>query len=143
MSKNAINYEAGVAGNQETPKMSLALNIALWAVQVLLALLFLFAGGSKLVMSIEQMQQGPVHLPGAFLRFIGVAEALGGLGLILPQLLRIKPALTPLAAICLAIIMVGATVITLMSGPASMAVVPGVVGILLVFIAYGRRSFFK
>ena len=50
------------------------MNVALWIIQVLLAALFVFAGGAKLVMSIEQMQQGGIPLPGPFLRFIGLAE---------------------------------------------------------------------
>jgi uncharacterized membrane protein YphA (DoxX/SURF4 family) len=85
--------------------------VALWVVQGLLALVFLFSGASKLVMSIEEMTK-EVALPGAFLRFIGVAEVAGGLGLVLPGLLGIRPALTPLAAACLVIIMIGATTIT-------------------------------
>ena len=88
----------------------------LWILQALLALLFLFAGGTKLVLPIEEMTKG-TSLSGTFMRFIGVAEILGGLGLILPGLLRIKPALTPLAAACLVIIMVGATVVTLQTNP--------------------------
>jgi hypothetical protein len=70
---------------------------ALWVVQGLLALLFLWAGGIKLVLPLEELT-GPVPIPGLFLRFIGVAEVLGALGLILPGLLRIRPGLTPLAA---------------------------------------------
>src|SRR5216117_1876633 len=62
---------------------------ALWTIQVLLALLFLFAGGMKLILPIEKMT-GSIPLPGWFLRFIGVAEVLGGLGLTLPTLLRIR-----------------------------------------------------
>jgi hypothetical protein len=110
---------------------------ALWILQVLLALLFLFAGGIKLVLSLEKLQ-GPSPLPGLFLRFIGVCEVLGALGLILPGLLRIRPVLTPLAAAGLVIIMIGATVVTIISGPVAAAVVPLVVGILAVFVAYGR-----
>ncbi|MEK6302371.1 MAG: DoxX family protein [Acidobacteriota bacterium] len=83
---------------------------ALWIVQVLLALLFLFSGGAKLVLSPEELLKGPVVLPVLFLRFIGVCEVLGALGLILPGLLRIRPGLTPLAAAGLVIIMIGATV---------------------------------
>ena len=48
-------------------------NAFLWVVQGLLAALFLFAGVMKLVLPLEAMQQGPVVLPGLFLRFIGVA----------------------------------------------------------------------
>src|SRR2546428_5810460 len=88
------------------------MNVALWIVQGLLAALFLFAGGAKLVLPLDQMT-GPVALPGWFLRFLGVAEVLGALGLLLPGLLRIRPGLTPLAAAGLVIIMIGATVITL------------------------------
>jgi len=110
---------------------------ALWTIQVLLALLFLFAGGMKLVMPIEEMTK-QIALPGLFLRFIGVAELLGGLGLVLPGLLRIRPGLTPLAAAGLVIIMIGATALTLVIGPVAPALIPLVVGLLAVFVAYGR-----
>jgi uncharacterized membrane protein YphA (DoxX/SURF4 family) len=115
------------------------MNIALWIVQALLALLFLWAGGIKLVMPIEEMmKQMPIPMPGWFLRFIGVAEVLGAIGLILPRLLRIRPGLTPLAAAGLVIIMIGATVLTLMTGDITMALIPLVVGLLSAFVAYGR-----
>ena len=77
-------------------------------------------------------------LPGAFLRFLGVAEILGALGLILPGLLRIRPGLTPLAAAGLVLIMIGATGISLaIMGPAP-ALIPLVVGLLAAWVAYGR-----
>ena len=102
---------------------------ALWIFQGLLALLFLFAGVAKLIMPIEEMTKD-VPMPGAFLRFIAVAEVLGAIGLVLPSLLRIKPGLTPLAAAGLAIIMIGATVVTLTYMGITMALVPLVVGLL-------------
>ena len=110
---------------------------ALWIVQGLLALLFLFAGVMKFVMSVEEMTQ-QVQMPGAFLRFIGVCEILGGLGLILPSLLRIRPGLTPLAAAGLIVIMIGATLVSLMIGGVAAAIAPFVVLLLLAFVAYGR-----
>jgi hypothetical protein len=110
---------------------------ALWIVQGLLALLFLWAGGIKLVLPLEKLA-GPVPLPGLFLRFIGVAEVLGAIGLILPGLVRIRPGLTPLAAAGLIIIMIGATVLTLASGDVALALIPLVVGLLAAFVAYGR-----
>ena len=113
------------------------MNIALWIVQVLLALLFLFTGGMKLVMPIEEMTQ-QLPMPGWFLRLIGVCEMLGGLGLILPWLLRIRPGLTPLAAAGLVVIMIGATVTTIMTGQIAISLVPLVVGILCLFVGYGR-----
>ena len=112
-------------------------NYALWTVQWLLALLFLWAGGVKLVLPLE-MLKGPVALPGLFVRFIGVAETLGAIGLILPWLLRVRPVLTPLAAVGLVIIMIGATVITLIGGGGAFALFPATVGILAASIAYGR-----
>ena len=114
---------------------------ALWVVQALLALLFLFAGGMKLVLPLEQLA-GPIAMPGWFLRFIGVAEALGGLGLVLPSLLRIRPGLTPLAAAGLVVIMIGATVLMAAGvggGDAAGALFPLAVGLLCAFVAYGRR----
>jgi uncharacterized membrane protein YphA (DoxX/SURF4 family) len=110
---------------------------ALWIVQILLAALFLFAGGMKLVLPLEKLT-GPVEMPGAFLRFIGVVEVLGGIGLILPALLRIRPGLTPLAAAGLVIIMIGATAITLMVGERAAAMISLVVGLLAAFVGYGR-----
>ena len=112
-------------------------HVLLWVVQGLLALLFLFAGVVKLVLPLSQMTM-PVPLPGLFLRFIGVAEILGALGLILPGLLRIRPGLTPLAAAGLVIIMIGATVITLLGGAVAPALFPLVVGLLTAAVAYGR-----
>jgi len=112
-------------------------NASLWAIQTLLALVFLFAGGMKLVVPIE-MLKGPVALPGAFMRFIGVCETLGALGLILPGVFRIRTALTPLAASGLVIIMIGATTVTLIGGLVAPALVPVVVGTLASVVAYGR-----
>jgi len=113
------------------------MNRGLWIIQGLLALLFLFAGGTKLVLPIEDMTKD-IALPGGFLRFIGVAEVLGGLGLILPGLTGIRPQLTPLAAVGLAIIMIGAVGIAFATGGFATALLPLVVGLLLAFVAYGR-----
>ena len=110
---------------------------ALWIVQGLLALLFLWAGGIKLVLPLEKLT-GPMPLPGLLMRFIGVAEVLGAIGLILPGLLRIRPGLTPLAAAGLVIIMIGATAVTLAGGEVLTAIMPVVAGLLAGFVAYGR-----
>ena len=112
---------------------------ALWTVQAQLALVFLFSGSMKLVLPLEVLtEQLPV--PGLFVRFIGVAETLGAIGLILPPLLRIRPGLTPLAAAGLTIIMTGATLLTpvLTDGQWLLALLPLVLGILAAFVAYGR-----
>jgi DoxX-like family len=95
----------------------------------------------KLITPIEVMAaQMTVPLPGWFLQFIGVAECAGALGLILPGLLRIKRGLTPLAARGLILVMIGATVVTLLGGQVAPALLPLVVGLLCTTIAYTRRS---
>jgi len=111
-------------------------HITLWVLQIVLGALFLFAGGFKLVAPIAQMTS-QLPLPGWFVRFIGVAELAGALGLILPSLLRIRPNLTPLAAQGLVIIMSGAVGVTLGLRLPGVAV-PAVVGVLAAIVAYGR-----
>lgn len=113
------------------------MNAALWVVQVLLTALFVFAGSMKLVVPLDQLE-GPVAFPGWFLRFIGLAELLGGLGLILPGLTGIRTSLTPLAAVGLVVIMLGAVGVTIVGGGGATTLIPAVTGLLLVFVAYGR-----
>ena len=117
------------------------LHYTLWTVQILLALLFLFAGVMKFVMPVEEMTRD-VALPGAFLHFIGVAEVLGALGLILPGLFKIRTGLTVLAAAGLVVIMIGATVLTLFTSNPAAALMPFVTGLLTAFVAYGRSRLF-
>jgi uncharacterized membrane protein YphA (DoxX/SURF4 family) len=107
---------------------------SLWIVQGLLALIFLFTGGMKMVLPVEEMTK-QIPLPGLLLWFIGVAEVLGAIGLILPGLLRIRLGLAPLAAAGLVIIMIGTTVITLAGGDVAMSLVPLMVGLHTAFVA--------
>src|SRR5919199_1496168 len=103
---------------------------ALWTIQGLLAMIFLFAGGMKLAMSTEELAAAmTLPLPILFVRFIGVCEVLGALGLVLPGIFRIRTDLTPLAAKGLVLLMIGAVTITLATMDASMAILPLVVGI--------------
>ena len=120
------------------------MNIVLWIIQILLALLFLFAGGTKLFMSEAALTQmappNSIMLPILLLRFIGLCEVLGALGLILPGITRIRRGLTPLAACGLLIIMIGAVVISVMGLGAAAAITPLVAGVLCAVVAYGRRD---
>jgi len=125
--------------NSEPKHQRQFVTTTLWTIQVLLALLFLFAGSMKLILPIE-MLTAQIPLSGLFVRFIGVAEVAGALGLILPGLTRIQRGLTPLAACGLVIIMIGATVMTLAIGGGALALIPLVVGLLATAVAYGRRS---
>ena len=118
------------------------MNIALWIIQILLALLFLFAGSTKLVLPIEVLQSmgspNQIALPGLFIKFIGVCEVLGAIALILPGLLRLKPGLTSIAAAGLVIIMIGATALSIAADGIAAGLVPLIAGVLCALIAYGR-----
>ena len=120
-------------------------NRVLWVLQILLAALYLFAGGFKLVATPEQMvasQTDPI--PSAnmvlFLRMIGVFEVLGAIGLVVPGLTGIKRHLTSVAAGCLAFIMLGAIVVSIMQIGVSAAIMPLVVGLLDLVVMSGRRG---
>jgi uncharacterized membrane protein YphA (DoxX/SURF4 family) len=111
--------------------------ILLWVAQVLLAALFLFAGVVKLMMPPAVLAaQGP--FPAGFLYFIAVVEVVGGIGVLLPSLLRVRPGLAPLAAAGLVLIMVGATISTMLTIGIGAALLPLVTGIVAAFVAYGR-----
>src|SRR3954470_19286998 len=112
--------------------MSKGKNIALWIISGLLAALFLFAGAMKLLNRPEMGAEFvKVGLPAWFSTFIGVCEALGGIGLLVPQV-------RALAAACLSVIMVGAVYTTVMHQPPQMAITPLICFVLLVWISYAR-----
>jgi putative oxidoreductase len=85
------------------------MNIALWVVQGLLALMFLFVGVRKTFFPLPAVKKSfpwANHVPAAWVRLIGVSELLGGIGLILPAVTHILPWLTVAAAIGLALVMI-------------------------------------
>lgn len=120
---------------------SKGLHIALWVVQVLVGLAFLMAGLTK---STQPMETLALQMPWtavvgtAMTRFIGISEFLGGLGLILPSALRIKPGLTPLAGLGLAVVMLLAAGFHLMRGEFPAIGINFVLGGLAAFVAWGR-----
>lgn len=118
-------------------------NRLLWTLQILLAALYLFAGGFKVVAPPEAMQPSPTQpspLPIPFLRFVGVLEVLGALGLVLPGVTGIGRNLISLAAGGLAIIMLGAVITTVVTIGVLPALFPLAVGILDVLVMSGRRE---
>jgi uncharacterized membrane protein YphA (DoxX/SURF4 family) len=121
-------------------------NKVLWTLQILLAALYLYAGGYKLVAAPEQLRppvpDAPIPSEGMmmFLRAIAVLEVLGALGLILPGVTGIKRYLTSVAAGCLTVIMIGAIVVSVPQMGPSAAIVPLVVGILDLIVMSGRRG---
>ena len=120
-----------------TRKARKVTNGAVWTAQTLLALLFVFAGTTKFMMPAEKLQ-GPIALPVGFIYFIGAMEILGGLGLVLPGLFRIRTELTTVAAVGLLTIMSGATTISILGVGVAAGTLPAIVGLLAATIAYTR-----
>ena len=117
------------------------MNIALWIVGGLMALMVAASGLMKLVRPIAEIQKMPwaAKMTANSIRLIGVAEVLGALGLVLPLATGIAPILTPIAALCLATLMIGAAVTHVqIKDPRSAAVTTIVIASLLVFVAIGR-----
>ena len=121
-------------------KPSKTLNISLWVAQIVLAGMFIMAGAMKTFTPIDELGANlpwVKELP-TLVRFIGVSELLGGLGLILPSLLRIKPILTPLAALGIVIIMILAAIYHGAMGEFQGIGMNAVLGLLAAFVAWGR-----
>ena len=117
------------------------MNIGLWIVQALVALAFIAAGAIKSSQPVDRLKKNMGWVedvnPG-FVKMVGILEILGGLGVILPAVTHILPWLTPVAAIGLAIIMVGAVVVHLRRNEASHIAAPLILLLLSLFVVYGR-----
>ncbi|HAD11472.1 MAG TPA: hypothetical protein DCF33_03440 [Saprospirales bacterium] len=119
------------------------LNIGLWITQVLLAALYLMTGSTKLFQPIEEiakMLPWAAEMPAGMVRFIGLSELLGGLGLLLPSILRIQPRLTVFAAIGLTLVQVLATGFHLSRGETSVIGMNFLFMAMAGFIAWGRAK---
>lgn len=120
------------------------MHIVLWIVQALLALAFLGAGAMKIATPIPELLANGMtfveHVPPFLVRFIGLSEVLGGLGLILPAATRIKPVLTPIAAAALALVMILAALTHIAMSEFGGIVAPLVLGLLSAFVAWGRMK---
>jgi uncharacterized membrane protein YphA (DoxX/SURF4 family) len=118
------------------------MNIVLWVVQILLALAFGMAGIMKVTQPVDRLEAwmgGWVKDVGPRgVRLIGSLEILGAIGLILPAVTGILPWLTPVAAACLALTMIGAMITHGRRGEYSQIGVNVVLLVLTLFVAYGR-----
>ena len=118
------------------------MNIVLWIAQGLVALVMIAAGSVKTFLPRERLEKRmhwAATWPRARIKMLGLAEIAGGLGLVLPMAVGVAPILTPVAALCLAVLMIGA-VQTHARARESFA--PPLVLILLCFaIAVGRLRF--
>jgi putative oxidoreductase len=123
-------------------KKSKVWNVSLWVAQILLAGMFLMVGIMKTFTPIEELAK-MVPLAGempALVRFIGISELAGAIGLILPAAFRIRPQLTTLAAGALAFVMALAMVYHISKGEYAAIGTPIVLGILAAFIVFGRLN---
>ena len=126
---------------KQQQQRSKALHITLWIAQVILAAMFLMSGFMKLSQPIDQLSKmlpWAAQVPEALVRFIGVAEVLGAVGLILPSQLRIQPKLTAIAAVGLALVMLFAVVFHISRGETPMIGMNFILIAIAAFIAWGR-----
>jgi uncharacterized membrane protein YphA (DoxX/SURF4 family) len=119
------------------------MNIILWILQALLALIFMYSGICKSVFSIRKLvdekgQTGVEHLSLPFVRIIGISEILGAMGLILPWWLKIFPMLTPITAILLALIMIPAAKIHYKRKEPKNVFTNTILFFICIFLAYAR-----
>ena len=121
-------------------KPARGLHIALWIAQILLALVFGLSGAMKVITPIEELAKNAAWIRDSefLIRFIGISELSGALGMLLPSLSRIKPKLTSLAAVGLFVIMILATGFHLMRGEAKFTPLTLAIGALAAFVAWGR-----
>ena len=114
------------------------MNIVLWVLQVLLALVFLAHGGLLLFPPAAIVDQMNASLPRWFQLFLGIAEILAAVGLTLPGVTRIQPWLVSYAAAGIMFVMVCATVFHLVRGEVSSALTTVVLLAVATFVAYAR-----
>jgi uncharacterized membrane protein YphA (DoxX/SURF4 family) len=115
------------------------MKIALWVVQILLALVFVASGSMKLFAFDQFVASAPALADQrGLVTFIGIAELAGALGLILPALTKIYPVLTTWAAAGLATIMLLATGFHLYRGEVSHAMITIIFLALAAFVVFGR-----
>lgn len=118
-----------------------AANIGLWLLQFLLAAMFAGAGFAKAATPLNELAVNlpyTADLPGMMVRFIGVSEVAGALGLLLPAATRLRPHLTPMAAAGLALVMVLATLFHVTRGEWSDMPITVVLAALSAVVAWGR-----
>jgi uncharacterized membrane protein YphA (DoxX/SURF4 family) len=119
------------------------LNVALWIAQALLAAAFGMAGVMKSTQPLEVLGQDMAwvrDVPPAMVRFIGISELAGAVGVVLPWATGIRPLLTPLAAAGLVVIMVLAAAFHISRGELGALPFNAILGIMAAFVAWGRRS---
>jgi putative oxidoreductase len=128
------------AGGDPAGQMEGTMDTILWIAQVVLAVLFLLFGVTHLTRRETMRERVPWMwaLPREAMFVIGTLDILGAIGLILPAVTRIQPWLTPLAALCLAVLMVFAIIFHATRRELPNNALNGILGLLAAFVAWGR-----
>ncbi|MFN8355090.1 MAG: DoxX family protein [Spirosomataceae bacterium] len=127
---------------EKTPRLSNAILIALWIVQVALSVSLFWAAIKKLFQPIEELElQWPwvAQVPETLVKGTGMVDLLAGMGILLPQLLKIKPWLTVATAWGLLAVMFCASVFHIGRGEAALLGPNVIFAALAVFVIWGRR----
>jgi hypothetical protein len=117
------------------------MNTALWIMQGVLAALFIIPGIMKLITPGEKLREKMKAAPEKSLlptRLLGLLEVLGVIGIIVPYYTGIFPVLTPITALCFAVVMVGAVVVHAQKHEYKTLPVLGVAFVLSLVVAYYR-----
>ncbi|MBO0949571.1 DoxX family protein [Fibrella forsythiae] len=120
---------------------SKVLHITLWIVQILLSVSLIWASLTKLfqpIAALSAMWPWTGQLPIGVVRATGLVDLLGGLGLVLPSLLRIRPGLTSITAGCVVLLMICAAIFHVVRGEAAVIGVNIVFALMAAFVAWGR-----
>ncbi len=122
------------------------MNVVLWIAAAFLALIVFAAGVQKLTTPYETLRVKRPWVEGfdpRFVRTLGALEVLGAIGLIVPAVTGIAPVLVPIAAACLAVLMVGAIAVEARRHPAvGHLVLPGLMLVLALSVAVGRGGLY-
>jgi hypothetical protein len=117
-------------------------NTTLWILQGVLAAAFAGAGLMKLAVDKKVLADKGMgfveEVSSGFVKSLGTAELLGAIGVVLPAIVNIAPILVPVAATCLAIVMVGAVVVHIRRGEHAEILPPAVLLAVAVAVAWGR-----
>ncbi|MGW7204294.1 DoxX family protein [Streptomyces sp. NPDC054837] len=119
------------------------MNLALWIGAALLAAVALAGGVTKTFVPREKLAAAPgggwtAQVGAGFLKSLGVLELLAAVGLVLPAVVGIAPALVPVTAVCWILLMVGAMITHGRLGEAKFVVLNSVYLVLAAFVAWGR-----
>jgi uncharacterized membrane protein YphA (DoxX/SURF4 family) len=137
---NVLNSQEATESGRKRDWKAVVITMVLWVIQIVAAAQLVMAGSMKLFGTNEMLTQFYPGMPNTFMRFIAVCEVLGALGLILPGMVRRWRWLTPLTALGILVIMIGAVVYSVVTFGWGLVWSPLLVALLSAVVVYGRRA---